>query len=247
MTATTPYVLKPYRKENITTIQITKELKNSLSMLAVGKDETYNNIIQRLTEQFLQANPELRKKLESKTVMPKQKTKRQAPVTVVQYRRKTNTFTDKILSGNNEPSGPSITFEISYNEPISEDDTLFSFDLKIEKVIYGTEVYPIKEYFGVFQKDMVYNKDFMYYYFRALLTQVLVNFKKTNIFFRDFKDYFEIQRWREFIKISRLSPEILSSDVESVLSELNSKAEDEKLLEEVYGSISNKFKTMMKI
>lgn len=242
MTAT----LKPYRKENITTIQVTKELKHLLSSVA-SKEETYNTLIEKLVANFLESNPELKKRIVMIVPSPEVKQPRKhAAIVVTKYDRVVNTYTDRILNEHNVPSGPNITFEISYNKSLSKEDPYFSLDLKIEKVLYGSEAYSIKEYFGVFQKDMVYSKDFMYYYFKAVLAILYIEFKTSNIFFKHFNDYFEIVRWRTFIKTSRLSHEILSEDIESVLSDYSAKKENAGLAAEVKESISTKFKTLIR-
>ena len=242
MTATT--TLKPYRKENITTIQVTKELKQLLSSVA-SKEETYNAVIEKLVNNFLESNPELKKKIVTVTIPAEVKQVKQAAIVIAKYDRVQNTYTDRILNDHNVPSGPNITFEISYNKSISKEDPYFSLDLKLEKVIFGSEVYSIKEYFGVFQKDMVYSKDFMYYYFKAVLAILFIEFKTSNIFFKHFNDYFEIVRWRTFIKTSRLSYEILSYDIESALYDYSSKTEDAGSADEVKESISTKFKALI--
>jgi len=69
-----------------------------------------------------------------------------------------------------------------------------------------------------------------------------IEFKKSNFFFKKYGDYFELARWRTFLLNSRLSPEILSGDVENVLSDLKNEKTNKELLEDVKNSYYNKIR-----
>jgi len=94
----------------------------------------------------------------------------------------------------------------------------------------------------VLQKDIVYCEEFTYYYLKSVLEILRIEFKKSNFFFKEFSDYFELARWRTFLLNSKLSPEVLSSDIESVLYGLKNEKANKNLLGDIKNSYYNNIK-----
>lgn len=238
-----PKVIKPDARENKTTIQVTREIKEALTKIGL-KSESYNQIIGRLISNFEKDN------INSKGLLNSNKTKPASGqikigenITLSKYERVTISIKDKINAQQQYiGSSPTLTLEVSYNKPIRKEDELYQIDLKIDKVIFDNEAYSPKEFFGVLQKDIVYCEEFVYYYLESVLEIIKIEFKKSNFFFKRYGNYFELARWRTFLLNSRLSPEILSSDVESVLSDLKNEKTNKKLLEDVKNSYYNKIR-----
>ena len=238
---TRPRVIKPDLRENKTTIQVTKDLKDVLTKIG-SKGESYNQIIERLIVYFEKYAPILEdsvKRIEAKPSSGQIKIGEN--VMLSKYERVTISIKDSINAEDGFP-GPPITLEVAYNKPFKKEDELYQIDLKINKVIFDNELYSPKEFFGVLQKDMVYCKEFVYYYLRSILEVLKIEFKKSNYFFGNYFDYFDLARWRTLFLNSKLSPEILSSDVESVLSDLKNEKTNDRLREEVNSSHYKKIK-----
>jgi len=235
---TKPTIIKPDSRENKTTIQVTKSLKNHLEEIGL-KRESYNQTIERLITCFEKHNPEFKKKPNeiSPTSGQIQIGKN---VMLSKYESVTISISDYINT--DLKYGPKITLEITYNKPFNKEDELYQIDLKINKIIFDNEIYSPKEFFGILQKDMSYCKEFVYYYLRAVLEIIKVEFKKSNYFFKDYSNYFDLARWRTFLLNSKLSPEILSSDVERVLLDLNNKKTNNRLLKDVKEAYYSKIK-----
>jgi len=237
-------VIKPDARENKTTIQVTREIKEALTKIGL-KSESYNQIIGRLISNFEKDN------INSKGLLNSNKTKPASGqikigenITLSKYERITISIKDKINAQQKYINSPILTLEVSYNKPIRKEDELYQIDLKIDKVIFDNEAYSPKEFFGVLQKDIVYCEEFVYYYLASVLEIIKIEFKKSNFFFKRYEEYFELARWRTFLLNSRLSPEILSSDVESVLSDLKNEKTNKELLEDVKNSYYNKYKVI---
>lgn len=228
-------IIKPDSREDKTTIQVTKRLKNRLEEIGL-KRESYNNIIERLITCFENHNPEFKK---TSAISPTSgQIKIGENVMLSKYDRVIISISDYI----NLDHGPRITLEVTYNKPFNKEDNLYQIDLKINKVIFDNEIYSPKEFFGILQKDMSYCKEFVYYYIRAVLEIIKEEFKKSNYFFKTYSDYFDLARWRTFLLNSKISPEILSSDVERVLLDLNNKKTNNALLKDVKESYYSKIK-----
>lgn len=238
-------IIKPDPRENKTTIQITKEIKEILTKIGL-KGETYNQVITRLISDFEKHNKDAKKLLES--VKYDQSGSKQIKIsdkiTISKYERVTISIKDNVNPDPESPhiGSPPITLEVSYNKPINKEDSLYQIDLKIHKIIFDNEAYSPKEFFGVLQKDIVYCEKFVYYYLKSIMKILTLEFKKSNFFFNKYLDYFELARWRTFLLNSKLSPEILSSDVESILSDLKNKKTNKKLIKDVENSYYHKIK-----
>lgn len=234
-------VIKPDSRENLTTIQLTKEVKDMLSSIGT-KRETFNEIIIRLISDFKAHNEKIRELLDN--VKNKDANSKQiqigANITISKYDRITISIKEYVYLKETFLQGPSLTLELSYNKPIKKDDDLYQIDLKIDKVIFDNEIYSPKEFFGVLQKDIVYCEEFVYFYFKSLLEVIRIEFKKSNYFFKNYHDYIELARWRTFLLNSKLSPEILPNDVESILSDLKNERNNNKLLQDVKNSYFKK-------
>src|SRR3989344_6477087 len=233
---TNPIVLKPDSRENKTTIQVTKSLKNRLEKIGL-KRESYNHIIERLIDSFEEHNPELKKLVKADEASSGQ-IQIGENITLSKYEKVTISISDYV----NIIGGPKIILEVTYNKSFNKDDELYKIDLKINKIIFDNEIYSSKEFFGVLQKDMSYSRDFVYYYLRSVLEIIKAEFKKSNYFFKIYSDYFDLARWRTFLLNSKLGPEILSSDVERVLLDLNNKKTNNKLLKDVEEAYYSKIK-----
>lgn len=241
-------ILKPNVRENKTTIQITKELKEALTKIGL-KGETYNEIINRLishdggeekdTEKLIKQNGSYA--ITSKQINIGEN------ITITKYERVTISIKENVINFSYsetsmllQQSDAPIILEMSYNKPFKIDDNLYQIDLSINKVIFDNVSYSPKEFFGVLQKDMIYCEEFVYYYLKAVMEILTLEFKKSNYFFKSYSDYLELARWRTFLLNSRLSPEILSNDIESVLSDLKSKRTNNKLIDDVNNSFFKK-------
>lgn len=245
-----PTVIKPDSREDKTTIQITKEIKEALTKLG-SKSESYNKIIARLIiSNFKNQNVTLEKPLNPDTSNQRQ-IKIGSNIVISKYERSTISIKDRIINAKEDyVSGPlvpyvsnfPVTFEITYNKPVNKEDMLYQIDLKIDKVIFDNEAYSPKEFFGVLQKDMVYCREFVYHYLKSIMEVIKIEFKKSNYFFKEDNYYFELARWRTFLLNSKLSPEILASDVESVLSDLENEKTNNKLIEDVKNSYYRKIR-----
>jgi len=242
-------IIKPYPRENKTTIQVNKTIKEVLTKIG-SKGESYNKIITRLISNFEKHNKTSEKALEP--IKYKQDTSSKQiniskNITISKYERITISIKDKINPEllhsqlHSYYDTPNITIEVSYNKPINKEDNLYSPDLKIDKIIFDNELYSPKEFLGVLQKDMVYCEEFIYYYLRSLIEVIKIEFKKSNFFFKYYQDYFELAKWRIFFLNSKLSPEILP-EVESILSDLKNEKTNKKLIEDVKDSYYNKIK-----
>ncbi|MBI2139458.1 hypothetical protein HYU14_00925 [Candidatus Woesearchaeota archaeon] len=238
-----PSVIKPDSRENKTTIQVTKDIKDTLAGIG-SKGESYNQIIEKLITNFEKHASQSKGPVGPIEAMPSSgQIKIGKNVMLSKYERITISIKD--ASNAEDPSwhgGPPITLEAAYNKPFKKEEDLYQIDLKINKVIFDNEIYSPKEFFGVLQKDMVYCKEFVYYYLRSIVEVLKIEFKKSNYFFGSYGDYFDLSRWRTLFLNSRLSPEILSADVESVLSDLNNERTNSRLLEDVRGSYYRKIK-----
>lgn len=238
-------IIKPDPRENKTTIQVSRNIKETLTKLG-SKGESYNKIIIKLISNFEKHNKTAEKVLEhlkSKQDTNSKQIKIGKNITFSKYERVTISIKDKINPQLQHPyyDSPPITLEISYNKPINKEDQLYQPDLKIDKIIFDNEAYSPKEFFGVLQKDIVYCEEFVYYYLRSLIEVIKIEFKKSNFFFKHYHNYFELTRWRTFFLNSKLSPEILP-DVESILSDLKNEKTNKKLIEDVKNSYYNKIK-----
>lgn len=236
-------IIKPDSRENKTTIQVSKDVKEALTKIGL-KGETYNNIISRLiAKSFGQTESSLLINNQSSS-MPK-RIKIGSSIVLSKYARVSIAIRAKINEQHPAILGyqsPPITLEISYNKPNTKDDNLYQLDLKVDKIIFNNEVYGPKEFFGVLQKDMVYSQDFVYYYLKSVLEVIKIEFKKSNYFFNEYNTFFDIARWRTFLLNSKLSPEILSSDIESILADLKNEKSNKILVEDVKNSFYNKTK-----
>ena len=235
-------VIKPDSRENLTTIQLTKEVKDMLFSIGT-KRETFNEIIIRLITNFRTHNEEVGEILDSEKNQDENSKQIQIGenITISKYDRITISIKEftypKELKG---LQGPSLTLEVSYNKPIKKDDNLYQIDLKIDKIIFDNEIYSPKEFFGVLQKDIVYCEEFVYFYFKSLLEVLRIEFKKSNYFFKNYHEYTDLARWRTFLLNSKLSPEILSNDVESILSDLKNERKNDQLVQDVKNSYFKK-------
>lgn len=238
-------IIKPDSRENKTTIQVTKELKERLTKLG-SKSESYNQIITKLIDNFQEHN--LKTKELTRINNKKQEfgqIKIAKNITFSKYERVTISIIDKIDPDSQfSIETPTITLEITYNKPIKREDKLYQIDLKINKIIFDNEVYSPKEFFGLLQKDIVYCEQFIYYYLKSILEIIKIEFKKSNFFFKNYDNYFELARWRTFLLNSKLSPEILSNDVEVVLSDLKNEKTNKKLIKDVKDSYYNKIRDL---
>ncbi len=240
--------IRPNPRENMTTIQVSRDIQSALTKIA-QKGETYNRVIARLISNFekmYKADKTPLKPLEHNQSTSKQIRIGQN-IVISKYQRATISITDRINA--QSPyyySGLPITLEISYNQSINREDMLYQIDLKIEKVIFDNEAYSPKEFFGVLQKDMVYCEEFVYYYLQSIIEILKIEFKKSNFFFKDYSNYFDLARWRTFLLNSKLSPEILSHDVESVLSDLKNEKTNTQLINDVNNSYYKKIKNYTK-
>ncbi|MBW2974604.1 hypothetical protein KY366_02705 [Candidatus Woesearchaeota archaeon] len=237
-----PSVIKPDSRENKTTIQVDKDTKMILTKIGL-KGETYNQIIKRLITYFEEHVNQSEKFVES---IEEKHYSGQIQIgenlVLSKYDRVTISIKDQINVQELYLSSPTITLEATYNKPFKKEDEIYQIDLKIDKVIFDNEAYSPKEFFGVLQKDIVYCKEFVYYYLRSILEVIKIEFKKSNYFFKEYHDYFDLARWRTFLLNSRLSPEILSNDVESILSDLKNEKTNNKLIEDVKNSYYIKIK-----
>ena len=233
-------IIRPDSRENLTTIQLTKEVKNMLSRIGL-KRETFNDVIIRLISDFKAHNEKIREVLDREN---QDTTSKQIQIgeniTISKYDRITISINEYIYPKETDLQGHSLTLEISYNKPIKKDDDLYQIDLKIDKVIFDNEIYSPKEFFGVLQKDIVYCEEFAYFYFKSLLEVIRIEFRKSNYFFKNYHDYIELARWRTFLLNSKLSPEILPNDVESILSDLKNERKNNKLITDVKNSYFRK-------
>lgn len=236
-----PSVIKPDPRENKTTIQVTREIRDVLTKIGL-KGESYNQIIARLISHFEgQTNQhENTAPVEAKPMSGRVKIGEN--ITLSKYERVTISIKDKTNTQQPSSTSPVITLEAAYNKPLRKEDELYQIDLKINRVIFNNEIYSPKEFFGVLQKDMVYCNELVYYYLRSILEVIKIEFKKSTYFFKNYADYFDLARWRTFLLNSRLSPEILSSDVENVLSDLKNKKTSKRLMEDVNKSYYAKIK-----
>ena len=225
-----PTVIKPDPRENKTTIQVTKDIKDVLTKIGL-KGESYNQIIKRLISYFEKQDVE---PIEAKPTSGQVKIGEN--VMLSKYERVTISVKDGLYAHQQKFQIPKITLEAAYNKPFKKDGELYQIDLKINKVIFDNEIYSPKEFFGVLQKDMVYCREFVYYYLRSLLEVIWIEFKKSNYVFRDYASYFDLANWRTCLLNSKLSPEILSGDVESVLSDLKNEKTNKQLLKDVKNS-----------
>ncbi len=226
-------VIRPSPKENKTTIQIDRSIKEALTTLGL-KGESYNQIILRLL-----------KGREKDSPLPKL-TPQERPIQLTKGRIILSKHERVIISieshililpvSHHLDYGPPFVLEISYNKPLNKEDIYYQIDLKIEKIIFDNEVYSPKEFFGVLQKNISYSSDFVYFYLRSVLKVIHLEFKKSNYFFKEYSDFFDISRWRTFLLNSKLSPEILSSDVESILADLKNERTNNNLIEDVKNS-----------
>ena len=230
-------VIKPDSRENKTTIQIDKNVKEALTTLGL-KGESYNQVLTRLISEL-----EAQKKIDLKSLAKQIEEKPTSGqinigknITISKYERVTISISDRIYPQSTYYDSPTITLEVSYNKPLKKDDSLYQIDLKIDKVIFDNEVYSLKEFFGVLQKDMVYCEEFVYYYLKSIIEVIKIEFKKSNYFFKKYYEYLELARWRTFLLNSRLSPEILSNDVESVLADLKNEKTNKQLIKDVENS-----------
>ena len=137
-----PKVIKPDARENKTTIQVTREIKEALTKIGL-KSESYNQIIGRLISNFEKNN------INSKGLLSSNKTKPASGqikigenITLSKYERITISIKDKINAQQQYiGSSPTLTLEVSYNKPIRKEDELYQIDLKIDKVIFDNEAY----------------------------------------------------------------------------------------------------------
>jgi len=233
-----PTVIKPDSREDKTTIQITKELKEALTRIG-SKSESYNKVIARLISNFENQDITLEKPLKTDTSNQRQ-VKIGSNMVISKYERVTISIKDEINA--KSQYSPPVTFEVSYNKPINKEDMLYQIDLKIDKVIFNNEAYSPKEFFGVLQKDIVYCEEFVYYYLRSIIEIIKIEFQKSNYFFKEYNNYFDLARWRTFLLNSKLSPEILANDIESILSDLKNEKTNNKLIEDVKNSYYKKIK-----
>jgi len=234
-------IIKPDSRENKTTIQVSKDIKEVLTRIG-SKGESYNTVVARLISNFTKHNKEAEKALEpiEYNQTNSKQIKISGDMTISKYERVIISIKDKV-NAKNPYLGPPVSLEISYNKPIKKEDDLYQIDLKIQKVIFDNEVYSPKEFFGVLQKDMVYCEEFVHYYLRSIMEVIKIEFKKSNFFFKSYHHYFELARWRTLFLNSKLSPEILP-DVESILSDLKNEKTNKKLIEDVKDSYYNKIK-----
>ena len=127
---TKPIVLKPDSRENKTTIQVTKSLKNRLEEIGL-KRESYNHIIERLIDSFEKHNPELKKLVKADEASSGQ-IQIGENITLSKYERVTISISDYV----NIIGGPKIILEVTYNKSFNKDDELYQIDLKINKIIF---------------------------------------------------------------------------------------------------------------
>lgn len=237
-----PSVIKPDSRENKTTIQVTKDVKDVLTKIGL-KGESYNQIIMGLISYFEKHTKKSENLLEPIEEKPASGQVRIGEnVMLSKYERVTISIKDRINAEEPYFESPKVTLEAIYNKPFKKDDELYQIDLKINKVIFDNEVYSPKEFFGVLQKDIAYCKEFVYYYMRSILEVIKIEFKKSNYFFKRYADYFDLARWRTFLLNSKLSPEILSGDVENILSDLKNEKTNNRLIEDVKNSYYDKIK-----
>lgn len=237
-----PSVIKPDSRENKTTIQVTKDIKDVLTKIGL-KGESYNQIIKKLIscfEKHTKKSEDIAEPIEAKPTSGQVRIGKN--VILSKYERVTISIKDNINAEQHYLESPRITLEAAYNKPFKKDDGLYQIDLKINKVIFDNEIYSPKVFFGVLQKDMVYCEEFVYYYLRSIIEVIKIEFKKSNYFFKYYGDYFELTRWRTFLLNSKLSPEILSDDIERVLSDLKNEKTNRKLIEDVKNSYYIKIK-----
>ena len=237
-----PTVIKPDLRESKTTIQIDKDTKEALAKIG-SKGESYNKIIARLVSEF-RANHNVPEcpatQIEVKPTSGPINIS--GDITISRYEKVTISINDKIYPQKPYYNSPVVTLEVSYNKPIKKEDLLYQIDLKIDRVIFDNEVYSLKEFFGVLQKDMVYCEEFVYYYLKSIMEIIKIEFKKSNYFFKSYEEYLELSRWRTFLLNSKLSPEILSSDVESVLADLKNEKTNKQLIKDVESSYYHKIR-----
>ncbi len=227
-------ILRPNPRENKTTIQIDRNTKEILTKLGL-KGESYNQIILALLKRLENIIPPKKELVLQDGA--KQITK--GRITLSKYERITISIKDKIrmqIVPDIFHDGPPFILEVSYNKPFNKEDMFYQIGLKIERIIFDNEVYSSKEFFGVLQKDMVYSLDFVFFYLRSVLEIIRSEFKKSNYFFKKYSDFFEISRWRTFLLNSKLSPEILSYDIESILADLKNEKTNKTLTEDVKNS-----------
>jgi len=234
-----PSVIKPDSRENKTTIQVTKDIKDILSNLGL-KGESYNQIIATLISQCQKQVTPNSAALAAEIRPNCGQIKLGENITVSKYERILISIKDKINLKQPNFSSPAIILEAVYNKPFTKEDDLYQIDLKINNIIFDNEIYSPKEFFGVLQKDMAYCSEFVYYYLRAILEVIKIEFKKSNFFFLIYKDFFDLARWRTYLLNSKLSPEILSSDIEAVFSDLKNEKTNKKLIEDVKNSYYSK-------
>ena len=231
-----PTIIKPDSRENKTTIQVTRDIKDILTKMGL-KGESYNQIISRLisySEEHIKTPQDLAEPIKSKPLSGQIRIGEN--IILSQYERITISIKDKINAEQPDSESPMITLETTYNKPFKKDDDIYQIDLKINRVIFDNEIYSPKEFFGVLQKDIVYCKEFVYYYLRSIIEVINIEFKKSNYLFKNYNDYFDLARWRTFLLNSKLSPEILSSDVETVFSDLKNEKTNRKLIKDVKNS-----------
>ena len=230
-------IIKPDSRENLTTIQLTKEVKDLLSSIGT-KRETFNEVIIRLISDFKAHNEKVREILDNEKNQDVNSKQIQIgeDITISKYERVTISINDRTYPQKPHYTSPKITLEMSYNKPLKKEDPLYQIDLKIDKVIFDNEAYSLKEFFGVLQKDMVYCEEFVYYYLKSIMEVIKIEFKKSNYFFKTYDEYLELARWRTFLLNSRLSLEILSNDVESVLADLKNEKTNKQLIKDVENS-----------
>ena len=239
--AARPTIIKPDSREDKTTIQITKEIKEALIKIGL-KNESYNKIIAKLISNSNSiSNLERQNRTIKELIEADKPNQRQikigSNIIISKYERVIVSIKDKIGPTDAFYTfNPTVTLEITYNKPINKEDMLYQIDLKIDKIIFDNEAYSPKEFFGVLQKDMVYCEEFVYYYLRSIIEVIKIEFNKSNYFFRQYNDFFELARWRTFLLNSKLSPEILENDIESVLSDLKNEKTNNKLIEDVKNS-----------
>ena len=236
---TKPKVIKPDSRENKTTVQVTKEVRELLTRIGL-KRESYNSIIERLITCFEKQNGISESPSEPIETKISSGQINIGNVMLSKYERITISIKDHINLEFNY--GPLITLEVTYNKPFKKEDEFYQIDLKISKIIFDNETYSPKEFFGVLQKDIVYCREFVYYYLRAILEVIKIEFKKSNYFFNRYSDYLDLARWRTFLLNSKLSPEILSNDVERVLLDLKNEKTNNKLLKDVKEAYYTKIK-----
>jgi hypothetical protein len=236
-----PKVIRPDARENKTTIQIAKDTQEALKNIG-QKGESYDKIIIRLISGYKE--PNIKETPSSTYKQISGPIKIGENITITKYERVTINLRDKVNAKEPYLSSPEITLEATYNKPIKKEDNLYQINLKIDRVIFDNELYSPKDFFGVLQKDMAYCPEFVYYYLRSILEVIKIEFKKSNYFFKIYADYFDLARWRTFLLNSKISPEVLSSDIDVVLSDLKNERTNKKLLEDVKNSYYNKIREL---